>query len=86
MLPSTNRVPVVPGMDTESAWVVFHSSLDDPPTVIEGGLAVKESITGSGSESGALQVTPTVLEASDSVPAYATRRKFLLTAVFSVRV
>ena len=46
VLPSTARVPVTPEIVTESASLVSHLRVDDPPAVIERGSALKVSITG----------------------------------------
>ena len=48
VLPSTSRVPLVPGMETEVAFVVVHVRVTSVPAAIEVEEAVKESITGSG--------------------------------------
>ena len=46
VLPSTARVPLVPGMDTEVALVVVQRSVVDWPSVIVAASAVKLSIRG----------------------------------------
>ena len=56
MLPSTDSVPLVPGIDTEVASVVAHVRVTAVPDVIEVADAVNVSITGS---SGGFTVTVT---------------------------